>query len=186
MSDGRHEKVEADALRSAPWRATYIVKPDLSLLATSLVAYGWVSPIVAYDRQDGDGLTVVDGHERLALTKAMPQLLIDQRFVPAVVFPDMSDTEAMIMHVTLNRAKGQVMNERLSKIIRTIIKSGAHDPESLMRTLSMTAEEFQVLLDGSLLKMRKVSEHVYSKAWVPIEANQDERPQFERPPNPDR
>ena len=54
-----------------------------------------------------------------------------------------------------------------------------------MATLSMTKDEFQVLLDGSLVKMRKISEHSYSKAWVPIEADADERPQFERPPNKD-
>lgn len=186
MSDGRQEMVEADALRVAPWRATYIVKPDLGLLATSLAAYGWLSPIVVYGKRDGDGLTVVDGHERLALAKAMPRVLVDRRFVPAVVLPDISETEAMIMHVTLNRGRGQVLNKSLSKIVRTIINSGTHDSDSLMRALNMTADELQVLLDGSLLKMRKISEHVYSKAWVPIEANQDERPHFERPPNPDR
>jgi len=186
MSEGRYEKLEPSVLRSAPWRATYIVKPDLSLLATSLHRYGWIFPIVACGKAEDGGLLVVDGHERLALASATPQLMIEGRFVPVVVFPNLSETEAMIMHVTLNRARGQVMNARLSHVVRTIIKSGAHSRESLMLTLGMTTDEFQVLLDGSLVKMRKVAEHSYSKAWIPIEASHDERPQFERPPNPDR
>ena len=186
MSDNSYENVEASILMDASWRTTYIIRTDLKLLATSMNRYGWIFPIVAYGKKSDGGLTVVDGHERLALAKANPQLLVEGKFVPAVVFPNLSETEAMIMHVTLNRAKGEVLSARLSKVIRHIIKSGAHEREYLMQVLGMTTEEFQILLDGSLVKMRKVSEHVYSKAWVPIEAGQDEKPQFERPPNPDR
>jgi len=110
---------------------------------------------------------------------------VDGIFVPVVLLSNLSDVEAMIMHVTLNRAKGEILNARLSKLIRTIVNSGSYDANSLMQTLGMTSEEFQVLIDGSLMKMRKVSEHTYSRAWVPIEAKQDERPKIERPPNAD-
>lgn len=186
MSRVDYEKIEATDLADAPWRTTYMVKPDLRLLATSMHRYGWIFPLVAYGKRKEGGLTLIDGHERLRLAKASPQLMIEGKFVPVVVFGNLSETEAMIMHVTINRARGQVMNARLSGIVRTIVNSGAYDRSTLMQMLGMTAEEFQILLDGSLVKMRKVSEHVYSKAWVPIEAGQDEKPQFERPPNPDR
>lgn len=186
MNNVGYQNIEAAELVAAPWRTTYIVRPDLKLLATSMNRYGWIFPLVACGKSGDGGLTLIDGHERLQLAKASPQLMIEGKFVPVVVFPNLSETEAMIMHVTMNRARGQVMNARLSGIVRTIVNSGAYDRSTLMQMLGMTAEEFQILLDGSLVKMRKVSEHVYSKAWVPIEAGQDEKPQFERPPNPDR
>ena len=45
----------------------------------------------------------------------------------------------------------------------------------------MTLEEFQILLDGSLVKMRKIKQHTYSPAWVPIESASGEDIKIERP-----
>ena len=45
------------------------------------------------------------------------------------------------------------------------------------------------MLAPNLIKHRKVPEHKYSRAWIPIEAPKvDEKnvPKFERPPNLDR
>jgi len=182
MSSNETKLIEIDSLTPSPWRSTYIVKQDLRLLAASLKRYGWLSPIVAYGKEQ---VKIVDGHERVAISSANRELLVDGIFVPVVLLSNLSDVEAMIMHVTLNRAKGEILNARLSKLIRTIVNSGSYDANSLMQTLGMTSEEFQVLIDGSLMKMRKVSEHTYSRAWVPIEAKQDERPKIERPPNAD-
>lgn len=182
MTGNNTRLVDVDELQASEWRSTYIVKPDLRLLATSLSRYGWLHPIVAFG---SEGLRIVDGHERVALASANRNLLVDARFVPTVVLPNISEIEAMVMHVTLNRARGEILNARLSRLVRTIISSGVYDANSLMSTLGMTAEEFQVLIDGSLIKMRKVSDHTYSRAWVPIEAKQDERPKIERPPNAD-
>ena len=53
----------------------------------------------------------------------------------------------------------------------------------------MRHDEFHLMLDGSLLKHRKVSEHNYSRAWVPVEADPkatELQVAIERPPNADR
>jgi len=55
----------------------------------------------------------------------------------------------------------------------------------LAARLGMGASEFAVLIDGSLLKSRKIPQHTYSRAWVPIESDRDETPVTERPPNPE-
>jgi len=56
--------------------------------------------------------------------------------------------------------------------------------------LCMRAEELSIMIDGSLLKTRKLKEHNYARAWVPIEAPpgsiDGESFSIERPPNPDR
>ena len=45
----------------------------------------------------------------------------------------------------------------------------------------MTYDEFDVLLDGTLIKMRKIKQHTYSPAWVPIESKNGEDLHIERP-----
>ena len=50
----------------------------------------------------------------------------------------------------------------------------------------MSSDEFDVLFDGSLIKKRKVKEHIYNKAWVPIESTSSEDFHIERPPTPDQ
>jgi hypothetical protein len=63
----------------------------------------------------------------------------------------------------------------------------------------MTSEEFDLLREPDLLISKKVKEHTYSRAWVPIEAPpvgtviaaREVNPvspniQIERPPNADR
>ena len=185
MRDEKYELIKVDDVVPSPWRATYIIKTDLRLLANSIHRYGWISPVVLRRDSGSDKYSIIDGHERVALCSENRELLVYGEFVPAKVLTDLPEIESMLMHVSINRARGSVLNAKLSRIIRDAVFSGAHDADSLMAMLSMTKDEFQVLLDGSLVKMRKISEHSYSKAWVPIEADADERPQFERPPNKD-
>lgn len=178
--------IPVGSITDSPWRTTYIIGTDLKLLATSMHRYGWLYPVILRSEGNGETFGIVDGHERVALARNDERFLVDGKFVPAKIMDDLSDTEAMIMHVTLNRARGAVMNGKLSKTIKAIVASGAYDGSVLPQLLGMTPYEFEILMDGSLIKMRKVHNHVYSKAWIPIEAKQDEKPQFERPPNPDR
>jgi hypothetical protein len=45
------------------------------------------------------------------------------------------------------------------------------------------------MLDGDLIKNRKILEHNYARAWIPIEAPSSKVEDvfvIERPPNPDR
>ena len=60
------------------------------------------------------------------------------------------------------------------------------DEREIMNSLNLTADEFDVLIDGSLVKKRKVQEHDYNAAWVPIESNSTEDFQIEKPPTPDK
>ena len=53
----------------------------------------------------------------------------------------------------------------------------------------MKYDELEVLFNPTILKQRKISEHKYSRAWVPVEApagTVDNGPTTERPPNADR
>lgn len=167
-------------LKPMPFRATHTLKPDLSVLATSLFAYGWTSPIIVRKKT----MTIIDGHERVSLAAANKELLFEGRGVPATIV-DVDEIDAMIMHVAVNRGRGEIVNTRLSKLLRHVHFSRKYGQEDLAKRLGMTEMEFGVLMDGSLLKLRKVQEHTYSRAWVPIESDKDEYPITERPPNPE-
>jgi hypothetical protein len=178
--------ITTDNLRPAEWRATYMFKPELRLLADSLSDYGWTAPIVA--RTDG---TIIDGFSRWLVVQSDPRL--KKRFngeVP-VVFVDCDDAEAMLMHVRLNRARGQVIVKRLSTLLKSVGETGTWTDGDIQAALRMSNDEYDTLIDGSLIKARALKEHVYSKAWVPVEAPPADAVLagnivIERPPNADR
>lgn len=166
-------------LKPAEWWSTYMLKPDRDLLSRSIEHYGIMQPIVIQKSSN----TIIDGHTRV-------HVALDARLeeVP-VVIKDVSNTEAMFMHLRLNRAKGQIVGKKMSMIIKDLLRSGQYSENDLKYYLVMKSDEMDLMVDGSLLKSRKVSDHKYSRAWVPVEApaKATETLGFiERPPNPDR
>ena len=71
--------------------------------------------------------------------------------------------------------------------MRKLLLSGAAGENELMVALNLTADEFDLLVDGTIIKHRAIKDHLYSRAWVPIEsATKVEEPAIEAPPNDDR
>lgn len=172
-------------LQPAPWRSTYVLKTDMKVLQKSLEDYGWIQPIVA---QEGTNV-IIDGFYRAFIagnSKAIKKR--DKGLIP-VKFVDCDDIEAMLMHVRLNRGRGSQFGKGVSNIVKSVIKARAYDVTDLREMLSMSREEFDLMLDGTLLKQRKIDQHQYSRAWVPIEApagSAEQKVSIERPPNADR
>jgi hypothetical protein len=79
---------------------------------------------------------------------------------------------------------------KTSKIIRALNRSGKFSISDYKTLLSMGNEELSLMLDGDLFKTRKLKEHNYARAWVPIEAPrgsvENSSIEIESPPNPDR
>lgn len=166
------------------WRATHVLKPDLELLQQSIVDYGLLSPIIIQKKSS----VVIDGYHRWVAIRSHKQLASEYKdSVPALIF-DIDDIDAMLLHLRLNRGRGDIFAYNMSTIIKDIVFSGKYDEDEVGELLNMNAIELDMMLDGSLLKSRKVKDHTYSKAWVPIEvpAQREEKPVLERPPNADR
>lgn len=171
-------------ISGAPWRAGHILKPDLRLLSDSIRDYGIISPIVVQKKT----LHIIDGYHRwlvCANDKSIQRSLGGQ--VPVAVV-DIDAVDAMVMHIRLNRARGQIVAKYMSSVVRDIAASKKYSLHEIEELFNMNMLELDLMLDGSLLKMRKVKEHTYSKAWVPIEAPAGavESVVLERPPNEDR
>ncbi len=160
--------VKPENLKTPDWRTTYILAPDLTGLMGSIRTFGILYPVIAME----DG-TIIDGYARWV---AAHRLQLSEM---PVVFKDLNKVEAIILHIQLNRSRGQVVPYYLSRAIRTL--TTAIGERQVMNNLNMTADEYDILIDGSLLKKRKVDAHNYNAAWVPIESSSSEDFQIERP-----
>jgi hypothetical protein len=177
--------VNIDDLIVAPFKATYILRPDLLVLSKSLFDFGFIYPILVQKSTN----IVIDGNERLMLARGQKQIRGKIGETIPVVYVDCDAIDAKLMHVRINRGRGTMLAKPVSAIIRNIVQSRKYKKEDMDSILQMKHDEFNLMIDGSLLKHRKVSEHKYSRAWVPVEApagTLDSGPVTETPPNADR
>jgi hypothetical protein len=184
LGNGQMEWVDASALNLASWRTTYILKPDLQVLARSLEDYGWLQPLVVQKNTN----MIIDGSHRWQISCSLQKLLkITDNTVP-VIFVECDEIEAMILHVRLNRSRGEVVAKKLSRIIQQVLRSRKYSENDIKRMLVMHMDEIDLMVDGTMLKDKNISAHKYSSAWVPIEAPssaKDDALIIERPPNAD-
>ena len=172
--------IEPDKLKPAEWRVTHTLKPDIKVLAGLMIDFGWVSPIIVQK----SSMTIIDGFHRWLCAQQEPSKINGK--VP-IVLVDVDDMDAMLMHVRLNRGRGEVVTKHLSNLVRSIVHSKKYSIEQIKDLLTMSNSEIAAMIDGTVIKQRKIKEHVYSRAWVPIEApSEPEMPSLERPPNADR
>ena len=165
------EYVNINELKTAEWLSScYLVKPDKIQLRESIVKYGILSPIVI----NHDNM-VIDGYSRLDIATSLNITNIP------IVKVDATGAEAILLHIDINRYRGVVIAKFLSQLIQDIVDIDGYDPEELRQRMRLGPEEFSVLLDGSLVKMRKIKQHSYSPAWVPIESKTGDDIQIERP-----
>lgn len=176
--------VNGASLKPAPWRTTYIIKTDLEVLYRSMEDYGWLQPLIVQQSSN----IIIDGNYRWEISSRIDKLRKSNSGMVPVIFVDCDDIEAMILHGRLNRSRGNVLARRLSRIIQQVLRSKKYGEPDLKRMFAMHADEMDMMVDGTLLKDKKISEHKYSNAWVPVEAPASVKDQaivIERPPNAD-
>jgi len=169
-----------DALNPSTWHTVnHVLSPDYRLLRDSLERFGWLTPIIGRHEDK----TIIDGFHRHVLASNDPKGI--GREIP-VSWVSCDSIDAMILHVILNRARGNVLNKDFSKLIKNVRRSKKYEDDELRLMFRASQDEWEVLKDGTLLKHRNIKKHEYSKSWVPIEARGAEEPiTIERPPNKD-
>ena len=158
--------VPTTALQPAPWRATHTLKTDLQVLADSIMDYGWISPIIVQKSTS----IIIDGFHRWVCAQSDKKIVKRDKGKIPVIYYDVDDIDAMVMHVSLNRGRGNLVAKYMSDLIKEVHRSGKYSADHLKDIFSMSYAEIGLMLDGSLLKNRNIREHTYSNAWVPIEA----------------
>jgi ParB-like chromosome segregation protein Spo0J len=178
------DTVPVNALSAAPWRANWIVKADQRLLAQSMIQNGWISPLLVRKSDQ----TLIDGHHRWLLLLENKKVLHALGKQVPVVWIDCDEIDAMLIHVQMNLGRGRILADRLSAIIKLIYRSGKYSEHQIQDALKLNDDEYDAMLESSIFKKRKVAEHQYSPAWVPVEVSSDAKDNaitIERPPNPD-
>jgi ParB-like chromosome segregation protein Spo0J len=179
------QTLKIENLKPAPWRSNYVQSPEMKVLADSIIQHGWLYPIVV----SSSTMEIIDGFHRWVCAQNTQEIIErDGGRIPCILV-DVSEIDAMLMHIQLNRPKGSLVAKKLSNLLRSIVYSRKYEDADIQKKLMMTSQEFYLLLDGTLLKGKKLSEHTYSRAWVPIEAPAGAVPQkveIEKPPNADR
>lgn len=177
--------VDASKLVVPEWRATHILRPDLLVLSASLNEFGFIEPI--HIRKETN--EIIDGSERYLLATKNEQIKsVVGKTIP-VIEHDIDSLTAMMLHLRLNRGRGLLVAKQMSKIIRNLKRSKKYDKTDFDNLLCMKQVELDLMLEPSILKHKKIHEHTYSRAWVPVEAPPgtiDKAPVVERPPNEDR
>lgn len=177
--------VNGHDLKGAEWRANYVLQPDLRVLYQSMKDYGWIQPIIVQKNTN----VIIDGHYRWEIAGSLKPFAKKYKSLVPVVYEDCSDTEAMMMHLRLNRGRGSVAGKQMARIIRKVKMSRKYDEKDFKRLLAMHYDEIDIMVDGTLLKSRNIADHKYSNAWIPVEAPADATETasiIERPPNADR
>lgn len=175
-----------NSIKPAPWRANYVLKPDMDLLRLSMSECGWMQPIIVRAAD----MTIIDGTHRWVIAGEKHFQSRYGKDIP-VLFYDVDEIDAMIMHVRMNRARGSIFAKPFAKLLKSVVLSDKYSADTLEEILVMSPDEVDLMLAGGLLKQRKIPQHEYSRAWVPVEAPPSSSLnvasiETERPPNPDR
>ena len=180
------EQIEMNRLSVPSWKATHILRPDLLVLSASLLEFGFIQPI----HVRAETKEIIDGNERFLLATNVSEIKKKVGNKIPVILHDCDQLEAMMLHLRLNRGRSSIVAKRLSTIIRKLKASGKYDKDDFDNLLCMKTDELELMLSASVLKIRNIKEHTYSRAWVPIEAPANKKPEvvsfIESPPNPDR
>lgn len=136
--------------------------PELRLLEHSLLASGWVQPILV----DREG-RIIDGFHRWRLAQDSKALRRKYGgFVPVAVL-DLDRPQAMLATIRMNRAKGTHVAVRMSAVVRELIDVHGMDPAEIAAGIGATRDEIDLLHQDGVFAAKKIAEHRYSKAWYP-------------------
>lgn len=186
MNDMKIDIANIDDLLEFDWTSTYILRPDLLVLADSIGTIGLLSPIIVHKETN----KIIDGTQRVRLIKGNSHLAAMFTEGIPVTYIECSELDAMIIHVQVNRGRGSIVAKKLSRVVRTLGKTKKLDEAGFVSKFCMKFHELELMLDGTLIIHRDIKNHTYSRAWVPVEAPsgtvEEGRISIERPPNADR
>jgi hypothetical protein len=179
------EIVDASTLQKPDWHSSHILRPDLILLSSSIFQFGILSPLLVRE-STGE---IIDGYQRCRLVCDVQEIREKTNCQVPVVYISCDSLWARVLHIQINRGRGYILTEKLSKLVRELAASREFTEDDFDKLLTIKEDELEVLLDGTIIKRRKIAEHNYSRAWVPVEApagTVPKPPAIESPPNADR
>jgi ParB-like chromosome segregation protein Spo0J len=162
----------ADSLQANDYNPNVVFTPELRLLELSILRHGWIQPVII--REDG---TIIDGFHRWALSRDSKALRAKYGGqLPCVVFR-LSDEDAMLLTIRMNRAKGTHVALRMAHLVKRLIDVCGAAPDYIAREIGASRAEVDLLYQDNLFKARKLDQAPYSEAWAPAESRTERKAQ---------
>jgi GNAT superfamily N-acetyltransferase len=160
----RIQWVDAATLSANLYNPNVVLQAEFSLLERSLLVTGWVQPILVTPAR-----TVIDGFHRWKLTMESPAVRAKYGGECPVVVLDVSEGEAMLLTIRMNRAKGTHVGLRMSEIVQSLVDAHGFSLDRIAPEIGASAEEMKLLYAGGVFKYKATPSHVYSRSWAPAE-----------------
>ncbi|NBO52188.1 MAG: IbrB [bacterium] len=163
--------IECDRLVANHYNPNRVMNAEMNLIERSILRTGWIQPILV-----NTNLTIIDGFHRWTLSRLSTQMREKYHGkVPCAVL-DVSDAEAMVITVRINRAKGTHLAFRMSEYIRELLTKHKMPIDDLAKDIGATIEEVELLMRADVFERKDVSNWTYSEAWFPAESGRTRMP----------
>lgn len=154
--------VEAATLRANFWNPNHVHAQELALLEFSILKTGWIQPILATSA----GI-IIDGFHRWSLATRSPRVKARWEGRVPIVLLDLSEPEAMMMTVRINRAKGTHAALKMSELVHQLIRVHGIEPGQIAQEIGATLDEVDLLNQDGIFKAKNLAKVPFSRAWVP-------------------
>lgn len=164
--------VASSDLRANAWNPNRVHRAELRLLEHSLLTTGWIQPILV-----NKGLLIIDGFHRWRLSQDSKAIIARWDGKVPVATLDVSDAEAMLITVRINRAKGTHVGIEMSRLVHDLLHVHSYTREQIAKGIGATKDEVDLLAQDDVFTALNISSWAYSKAWYPERVPEDERVQ---------
>jgi len=163
--------IDCDSLKANHYNPNRVMNAEMNLIERSILRTGWIQPILV-----NKNLTIIDGFHRWTLSRLSTQLREKYHGkVPCAVL-DVTDAEAMVITVRINRAKGTHLAFRMSEYIKELIQTHRIPIDDLARDIGATIDEVELLMRGDVFEAKDIENWTYSEAWFPVESGRTRVP----------
>ena len=154
--------LEASSLRANGYNPNVVHYQELALLEFSLLKTGWIQPILI----NRDRL-IIDGFHRWSLALRSAKLIERYAGKVPVATLDISDAEAMLTTIRINRAKGTHVAIRMSEIVHSLVKDHGYEPSQISQNIGAGPGEIDLLLQDGIFEAKNLAHMPYSRSWTP-------------------
>lgn len=161
------EWVPAKMLNGNDYNPNVVFTPELRLLERSILMTGWVQPVLVRQAD----YTIIDGFHRWRLSQDSQAIRAKYDGQLPIARLAIDRTDAMLLTIRMNRAKGTHVALAMSKIVRELLDVHGYDPAQVADEIGATRDEIDLLHQDGIFKARNIENYRYSPAWYPAEGN---------------
>lgn len=163
--------IDCDKLVANHYNPNRVMNAEMNLIERSILLTGWIQPILVNKNN-----VIIDGFHRWTLSRLSPSLRSKYHGrVPCAIL-DITDVEAMIITVRINRAKGTHLAFRMSEYVRELVETHKIPMDKLATDIGATFDEIQLLMKSDMFEAKDVENWAYSEAWFPAESGRTRIP----------